>query len=129
MLGLTGQAPLLLICICAIAGVAKFQTKAWGSIVEYTTWRDHYQDYRRENEMWIRGLVKPMVDELIELIGIGLCYLGIHKMESWTYRQSGSCIQDGVCQRCGAKCDRLPHQWEGDTCTRCAERVRPPYDY
>jgi len=28
-------------------GKAKFQTDAWESIVEYTTWRDHYQDYRR----------------------------------------------------------------------------------
>jgi len=28
-------------------GKAKFQTKAWESIVEYTTWRDHYQDFRR----------------------------------------------------------------------------------
>ncbi len=55
----------------------------------------------------------------------GLCYLGIHKVESWTYRWS-ACIQDGVCQRCGARCERLYHSW-GDpsgtryTCTRCGE--------
>jgi len=28
-------------------GKAKFQTKPWESIIEYTAWRDHYQDYRR----------------------------------------------------------------------------------
>jgi len=28
-------------------GKAKFQTEPWESIVEYTAWRDHYQDYRR----------------------------------------------------------------------------------
>ncbi len=59
----------------------------------------------------------------------GLCYLGIHKVASWTYRWS-ACIQDGVCQRCGARCERLDHRW-GDpsgtryTCTRCGEHYVP----
>jgi len=61
------------------------------------------------------------------LIGKGLCYLGIHKVDDWTYRRSEGCIQDGVCQRCGAKEDRLVHDYGGGFCTRCGES-RPPKD-
>ena len=55
--------------------------------------------------------------------GKGLCNLGIHKVDCWTYRHSRACIQDGVCQRCGAKRDRVYHDWvEGlfrVDCGRC----------
>ncbi len=64
---------------------------------------------------------KLMVDALI---GKGLCKLGIHKVD-WTYRHSKRCIQDGVCQRCGAKRDRVYHDWvEGlfrVDCGRCGK--------
>ena len=58
------------------------------------------------------------------LIGKGLCNLGIHKVDCWTYRHSMRCIQDGVCQRCGAKRDRVHHNWPakgffGSDCERC----------
>ena len=65
------------------------------------------------------------------LIGKGLCNLGIHKVDCWTYRHSlchkyppKRCIQDGVCQRCGAKRDRVHHDWPvnfpfGSDCKRC----------
>ena len=64
------------------------------------------------------------------LIGKGLCYLGIHKVDDWTYRYSERCIQDGVCQRCGAKQERLPHDWDAPydqlaTCRRCGEGRGP----
>ena len=87
------------------------------------------------------------------LIGQGLCNLGIHKGDSWTYRESNLegqpasrrkngwwwaelaqpfkgdvCIQDGVCQRCGAKCNRLVHDYGGGFCTRCGEQ-EPPEAY
>ena len=76
------------------------------------------------------------------LIGKGLCDLGIHKVDCWTYRHSSKlkwcstwnyheylamrCIQDGVCQRCGAKRDRVHHDWPvnfpfGSDCRRCGE--------
>jgi len=73
------------------------------------------------------------------LIGKGLCNLGIHKVDCWTYRHSSTalplvhpwdmamrCIQDGVCQRCGAKRDRVHHDWPvnfpfGSDCRRCGE--------
>ena len=72
-----------------------------------------------------------------ELIGKGLCNLGIHKVDDWTFRRSKSCIQDGGCQRCGASRDRLFHNYEQHLkvsfwedvyweCTRCGEEDRPP---
>ena len=37
------------------------------------------------------------------LIGKGLCRLGTHWVDIWTYRQKAlTCTQIGVCQRCGS---------------------------
>ena len=67
------------------------------------------------------------------LIGKGWCRLGLHKVESWTYRWS-SCIQDGECQRCAAICERLCHQWEEHpdvrfAFTRCGEYGVETWNY
>ncbi len=73
---------------------------------------------------------------MVGTLGKGLCNLGIHKVNCWTYRHSSKlaelchedlamrCIQDGVCQRCGAKRNRVHHDWPnnfpfGSDCERC----------
>ena len=57
-----------------------------------------------------------------------LCFLGIHRMDSWEYWQDDSgrqpsdhhmCFQYGACQRCGAMRNRLQHHWVESYCTRC----------
>ena len=62
------------------------------------------------------------------LIGKGLCNLRLHRVDSWTYTLSGLCLQGGICQRCGVKCNRLRHDWGGfsspQICRRCGE-VKP----
>ena len=76
--------------------------------------------------------------DLPSLNGIGrvFCWVSIHQVHNWQWRESGLCIQDGECQRCGRKRQRTRHEWPAGlriseglgfktlTCTRCGEE--PP---
>ena len=62
---------------------------------------------------------------MVGTFGKGLCNLGIHKVDCWIYQHSRACIQDGVCQRCGASRARLHHHWVERTCKRCGEHQPP----
>lgn len=58
------------------------------------------------------------------LIGKGLCRLGIHRVNAWTYRCDGRCTQDGVCRLCKGRRvrerhDRIGNSWGGLWCGRC----------
>ena len=57
-----------------------------------------------------------------------LCFLALHRVDSWNFRQSNlrgeplvrvCCIQEGLCQRCESLRDRLHHDWMESKCTRC----------
>jgi len=58
-----------------------------------------------------------------------LCSFGAHRFENWEYWQDDQglqppdhhmCFQYGVCQRCGARRNRLQHDWAENYCTRCS---------
>jgi len=52
------------------------------------------------------------------------CSKGNHRGSNWKYNDKHSCIQTGVCQRCGSECTRQRHDGGGGTCSRCGEWPR-----
>ena len=63
----------------------------------------------------VQGTNRPAANLMFgDLIGKGLCGVGIHWVESWTYRRLSSCTQDGFVS--GAGTSAIEPTTTGDVC-------------